>query len=129
MSEPPPSAPESKQAFVDADPSFTPSHLRHLNNPTFSLAGEPALVADCYSLNSWDTAAPSPLRLEVPSKHTLLVQGGQFDKELLEAIDTGDHAAALDISRPPWDLVSLRSTTLRLPCCDVTAFASSSSMA
>ena len=39
MSGPPPSAPEFKQAFFDADPSFTPSHLRRLNNQTFSLKG------------------------------------------------------------------------------------------
>ena len=92
MSGPPPSTPESKQALVDADPSFTTSHLRRLNNPTFSLKGEPALVADCFSLSSWDIAAPSPLLLEVPSEHTM-----QFDEELLQAIHNGDHAAALEI--------------------------------
>ena len=92
MSGPPPSALEFKQAFFDADPSFTPSHLRRRNNPTVSLEGEPALVTDVYSLTSWDTAAPSPLLLEVPSVHTM-----QLDEDLLVAIDTGNHAAALNI--------------------------------
>ena len=92
MSGPPPSTPEPKQAFLDADPSFTPSHLRRLNSPTFSLEGELALVADCYSISSWDTGAPSPLLLEVPSENAM-----QFDEELPQAIHNGEHAAALEI--------------------------------
>ena len=81
-----------REVLFDADPSFTPSHLRHLNNPTFSLEGEPALLPDCFSLGSWDTAAPSSLLLEVPSVHTM-----QFGQEVLAAIYSGDHAAALEI--------------------------------
>ena len=49
-------------------------------------------MADCFSLGSWNTAPPSPLLLEVPAVHTM-----QFDEEVLEAIYTGDHAAALDL--------------------------------
>ena len=81
-----------REVLFDADPSFTPSHLRHLNSPTFSLEGEPALLPDCFSLGSWDTAAPSSLLLEVPSVHTM-----QFGQEVLAAIYSGDHAAALEI--------------------------------
>ena len=71
---------------------WTNSHLRHLNIPNLSSEGEPALLADCYSLGSWHNAAPSPLLLEVPDVKTM-----QFDQEVLEAIYTADHAAALEL--------------------------------
>ena len=49
-------------------------------------------MADCYSISSWDTGAPSPLLLEVPSENAM-----QFDEELPQAIHNGEHAAALEI--------------------------------
>ena len=91
---------ESEQEGVlDAYPNITHSHIRHLNNPTFSLEGRPALHSDCYSLGTWaipdlNPVSTMPLLLEIPSAR---VCSNLPWSDLLVAIHTGDHYEALDI--------------------------------
>ena len=101
MSGPPPSTPEPKQAFLDTDPSFTPSHLRHLNNPTLSFngyAGCPVSWRSCLEIGNWNVlpwgAAPPrriPLRLEVPDVNILQFAHDEYDwDDVLEAVSSLD---------------------------------------
>ena len=91
---------EPKQEVdLDAYPNFTHSHLRHLNKPTFSFEGGPALLSDCYSLGTWaipdlKPVSTMPLLLEVPSAR---VCSNLLWSDLLVAVHSGDHYEALDI--------------------------------